>query len=368
MGREEKSASMSDREIYINGIQQVGIGCSNAPKTFAWYNRYLGFDIKVFEDIATASLMTEYTGGQAHDRHAYLSMNMRGGGGLEIWQFTSRVPQQASSVLYLGDLGINYIKVRSADIETSRRSLQSAGCAWLGDLTHDPFGRRSFFFKDPWSNLVQVVSDPYTYTEVRSSFGGVMGVAIGVSDCQRSTDFYSRVLGYDKVSIVDKVPSRQEDFKALSGECDDFARLKLTPTTPAKGGFSPLLGPTEVELIKNHSREGRPVYRDRFWGDLGYIHACFDVSGMSALRSKAQRLGYPFTVDSADSFDMGEAAGHFAYVEDPDGTLIELVETHRVPIIKALGWSIDLKKRESSRPLPDWLIKAMRIHRVKAEG
>jgi len=34
---------------------------------------------------------------------------------------------------------------------------------------------------------------------------------------------------------------------------------------------------------------------------------------------------------------MGEASGHFAYVEDPDGTLIEFVETHKIPIIKKLG-------------------------------
>ena len=42
---------------------------------------------------------------------------------------------------------------------------------------------------------------------------------------------------------------------------------------------------------------------------------------------------------------MGEAAGHFAYIEDPDGTLIEFVETLKIPIIKKLGWYINLEKR-----------------------
>ena len=32
---------------------------------------------------------------------------------------------------------------------------------------------------------------------------------------------------------------------------------------------------------------------------------------------------------------MGDAAGQFAYIEDPDGTLIEFVETHKVPLVKA---------------------------------
>ena len=45
-------------------------------------------------------------------------------------------------------------------------------------------------------------------------------------------------------------------------------------------------------------------------------------------------MGYPFTVDSSrafnegESFDMGEAAGQFAYIEYPDGSLIDLVEAH----------------------------------------
>lgn len=82
-------------------------------------------------------------------------------------------------------------------------------------------------------------------------------------------------------------------------------------------------------------------------------------------RSKpACAFGHPFAVDSADSFDMGGTAGRFAYLEDFDGTLIELVETHKVPIFKLLGIYIDLKKRHSEKPLPKWLVKMMRVHQV----
>ena len=35
----------------------------------------------------------------------------------------------------------------------------------------------------------------------------------------------------------------------------------------------------------------------------------------------------------AESFTMGDAGGHFTYIEDPDGYLIEFVETHKIPII-----------------------------------
>ena len=61
---------------------------------------------------------------------------------------------------------------------------------------------------------------------------------------------------------------------------------------------------------------------------------------------------------------MGEAAGHFAYIEDPDGTLIEFVETHKIPILKKIGWYLNLRNRKRESPLPDWLLKALRFNRV----
>jgi hypothetical protein len=62
---------------------------------------------------------------------------------------------------------------------------------------------------------------------------------------------------------------------------------------------------------------------------------------------------------------MGASAGRFGYMEDPDGTLIELVETHRVPIFKKLNWYYDLKKRKHNKPLPDWMIGMMALTKVK---
>lgn len=64
---------------------------------------------------------------------------------------------------------------------------------------------------------------------------------------------------------------------------------------------------------------------------------------------------------------MGDAAGQFAYIEDPDGTLIEFVETHKVPVVKKLGLSINLKNRNPEKPLPGWMLKMLRFGRVKGD-
>jgi hypothetical protein len=92
--------------------------------------------------------------------------------------------------------------------------------------------------------------------------------------------------------------------------------------------------------------------------------------GMDELKEYCTSNGFPFVVDSkqshqGNSFDMGDAAGHFAYIEDPDGVLIEFVETHKLPILKKLGLNLDLRKRNSYKPLPSWMLKALKFSKVK---
>ena len=55
----------------------------------------------------------------------------------------------------------------------------------------------------------------------------------------------------------------------------------------------------------------------------------------------------------------------FAYIEDPDGTLIEFVETHKIPIMKKWNWYLDLTKRNPEKRLPGWMLKALGFGRVK---
>ncbi|MGB1100696.1 MAG: VOC family protein, partial [Flavobacteriales bacterium] len=99
----------------ISGIQQVGIGIPDVHKAWKWYRNAFGIDIRMFEEAAEAALMTRYTGGEVHARHAALALHMGGGAGMEIWQFTSREPQPAPFEGQLGDTGIFICKVKCKD-------------------------------------------------------------------------------------------------------------------------------------------------------------------------------------------------------------------------------------------------------------
>lgn len=342
----------------INGIQQIGIGVIDVKKVFNWYRRHLGFDILLFEDVAIASLMTKYTNGTAERREAYLSLNMTGGGGLEIWQFKDRAPSPPAVPIEFGDVGIYAMKIRCKNLIEMHQYLKGLAVTNLSKITKAFSG--TFYFDDPFGNRVQIVEDNYTFSRKPTRNGGVVGAVIGVSDMESSLSFYRKMLDYTIVEY-----DRIETFaEATKGK---FRRVILSQERTHFGGFGDLLGPTQLELIQVLDRIPSKIFNNRLWGDLGYIHLCFDVSGMGAIKEKAKQNKYPFTVDSANSFDMGDAAGHFSYIEDPDGTLIELVETHKVPIIKSLGWFLDLKKRNPYKPLPKWLVRSLSLHRVSKD-
>ncbi len=86
---------------------------------------------------------------------------------------------------------------------------------------------------------------------------------------------------------------------------------------------------------------------------------------MEALGKELETAGFPFTVNSASSFDMGEASGQFTYVEDPDSTWIEFVETHKIPISQKMNWYLDTRKRPAGKALPKWMLRMLRFNRVK---
>lgn len=87
---------------YISGIRQAGIGVRDVKEAYHHYAVLFNADIPVFEEAATAGLMLPYTGGEPRSRHAILALNLRGGGGFEEWQYTSRRPKHLLNKYNLG--------------------------------------------------------------------------------------------------------------------------------------------------------------------------------------------------------------------------------------------------------------------------
>ena len=184
-----------------------------------------------------------------------------------------------------------------------------------------------------------------------------------MSDVEKSLALYRDVLGYDHV-VMDETGVHAAFAPLPSGD-QTYRRVVLKRSQPTDGAFSELLGGGEIELVQAMDRTPRNLFENRYWGDLGFIHLCWDIRDMKALGEELEAAGFPFTVDSSSSFDMGEASGQFTYVEDPDGTWIEFVETHKIPIAKKFNWYLDTRKRPQGKALPKWMLKMLRFNRVK---
>lgn len=346
----------------------MGVGVKELKEAWNWYIMAFGMDCPIFEEEAKAEYMLPYTGGQPQCRHAVLVYNLQGGGGFEVWQYKGREPQYRDKETLAGDLGIFSCKIKVKSIDNAYKSLSAKGIKTLGVPATDPAGNKSFFVSDPFGNIFQMVEANDWTMNLGLPTGGSYGAIIGVSDIEKARKTYSDILGYDKV-IYDKT-GKFEDLALLPGGSGIFRRVLLGRSSPFKGGFSPLMGQSTIELLRAEDRIPTKIFENRFWGDPGFIHLCYDIHGMDTLREYCKVSGFQFTVDSQASkegniFDMGEAAGHFAYIEDNDGTLIEFVETHKVPILKKLGWYLNLSKRDPYKPLPKWMIRTLKFSRVK---
>lgn len=351
------------KKFIITGIQQVGVGVSDVVQAFNFYRKNLGFDIKIFDERAEANLMLPYTGGKPHQRRAILAINMNGGGGLEIWQYVSRTPQKPTFTPQLGDLGIFVAKIKSFDIAQLHYKLTSQNIK-TSKITKNPAGTNHFYFQDVFGNYFEVLESDDFFEKNKYPNGGICGAVIGVSDIVQSMEFYKKVLGFDRALYFSDREQAFDDF-AFFDKTSVYKRAILTRSYRETAGFANLFGTPYIELVEVKNRTAKKIFENRYWGDLGFIHLCFDVRNMNDLKQHCLENHTPFTVDSGEHFSMGEAAGHFAYIEDPDGTLIEFVETKKVPILKKWNWYWKFSPDKLHKPVPTWMIRAFKFNRVK---
>ncbi|MBE6342457.1 MAG: VOC family protein [Lentimicrobiaceae bacterium] len=367
------------KEKVICGIQQVGIGVEELLAPWKWYHTVLGFEMKIFDDEGVAERMLPYTGGKPQPRRAILAFNPRGGGGFEVWQPKGRKVKYPERPLQLGDYGINICKIKAKDVDKSYAHLKNNGATILSEVCSSPFGFKHFYFKDPWNNIFEVEQNNYAFIDEDKTNGGVNGVVIGVKDMEKSIEFYGKLLDYD--TVVGDVTGTFDELGNINGGKDEYRRVMLKRSKPIQGPLSDMMGDSHIELIQCrdaachvqdnqdaacHVRTG--TLENRYWGDPGYIHLCFDVRNMDCIKEAAEALGHPFVCDGGRDFDMGDANGHFTYVEDPNGTLIEFVETFKVPVMKKFGIYLNLGNRDDYKPLPKFMTKAMRFSKVKVEN
>ncbi len=347
----------------INGFQHIGVAVRDMDRSLKFYRKYFGLDIPFFDAVAPAALMLPYTRNEVITKRASMIMNLMGGCAMEVIQATSFSPSPAIFEPELGDLGIFITRVKCPDVKAAH-----AFCTQEKDTTPTALrkttkGGDTFFITDPDGNWFQYVSGSDWYTRPRHISGGVVACTIGVTNINDARLLYSDLLGYDLV--VHEEEGIVAEWEGLPGGERRFKRVLLGQSTPPGGGFGKITGKTYIELVQDLDRTPRRIFDDRIWADLGFVHLGLDVRGMETLGAELETKGFGFTCDSNSALDMGNTKVHCTYIEDRDATWIELIEVHKVPIVEKWGLYLNVAKRAQDKPLPDFMLKALRFSRIK---
>ena len=348
----------------IHGIQHLGVGVPEHKEAWDWYIKFFGMDIPLFNDEAEAPLMTIYTKGKVISKRAAMVLNIKGGCAMEVVSPTTFKATNSKIDLHLGDLGIYTGFIKTLNVRKAFDFFKANGASLISNVVDSPYGWETFYVKDLNGLLWQIIPANDFFTNHNHATGGTVGCSIGVSDMDNSLSFY-KLLGYDEV-IQDK-KGVFNDWLNIPGGNIEYRRVLLSQKNPSGGGFTKLAGKSYIELVQDTSnRTANKIYEDRLWGDIGFVHLGFDVRNMQALGEKLDKEGFGFTCDTKDVLSMGENTKvHCTYCEDPDGTLIEMIEVYKIPIIEKLGLFLNVEKRNPSQPLPNWMLKALKYTRVK---
>ena len=348
----------------INLIQHIGTGVPDTETAWKWYRKFFGLNIPMFDSVAEAPLMQIYTNNKVMSKRATMVLNMQGGCAMEIIEMKNHVCKSSNRELLLGDLGIFISKVKVKNIATAYKFFKDNSVEIISEIIKTPDNKETFFVKDLNGLIFQIVPDVKWFSLNKHFSGGIAGCIIGVSDIDKAKKFYCNLLSFDKI-IYDKT-GVFEDFAAVPGGKSQVRRVLLAQSNGPAGVFSEIAGSAQIELVQVLDRTPQKIFKGRIWGDSGFVHLGLDVKGMTQLEIEFAKNGFPFTCDSTNALNMGNNTQvHCTYIEDPDGTLVELIEVYKIPILKKIGWFLNVEKRDPKKPLPSWILKGLRFSAVK---
>ncbi len=303
----------------ILGIDHVGVGIRNMDAMKKFYQGILEFtevfgempigDHEPIHDLVRASPAI----------HSAIQMNQKCGGiFVDLFCHIYPKPRPIRKDFRYGDIGVSKTTIAVDDVNRIYQVYQGRldFCSQIRRVKISEWGDYTFVYaRDPEGNLIE-----FTDAEklpLQHTFGGVRWVGIGVTDLERSKDFYQKHLGFDR-TVVDT----HENF---SGNVDEISKSERTLIRSCILGNS--RGNGMVELFESIKPRGRSIPFCTNWGDFGYLQLCLLGNDIRAvenyfLSEDLEIMLKPQAISSDDPKNTGLA---FLYVRDPDGVPVEVM-------------------------------------------
>jgi len=138
-------------------------------------------------------------------------------------------------------------------------------------------------------------------------------VGITVSDLEASVKFYEEVFGFNcsnRVTFDEKFLAQAPDLYKLTG-------------TMAKVAF--MVSPNGIVLEMFQFIPDQPDNGLFAWNRPGYTHICITLEDLHEFSKHMHAKNVHFCMDVLERWD----GGHWVFVQDPDGNLIEVNEPMR---------------------------------------
>jgi lactoylglutathione lyase len=122
--------------------------------------------------------------------------------------------------------------------------------------------------------------------------------SIRVSDMKKSIDFYCKLMGLTLVKRR-KIPENNAEIAFLQNSNGKGAILELT-------------------FYQSQKKFSQPEYEERL-----FDHLAFEVKDM---KKTIEALRKEKVIITDEPYKLGPSGPSIAFIEDPDGTLVELIE------------------------------------------
>ncbi|MCF6508120.1 hypothetical protein E9549_11985 [Blastococcus sp. MG754426] len=308
----------------FRGVDHVGIGVGDMERALEFYGRRLGFTEVVFDHSGELPGLEELTHRQ---RRAARTVMLRHGNTTRLGPGRVKLVQvldgdgspPAPAGQQYGEVGICEVCLHVHDVEAvHRRLVDELGCEPLMEplsavLAPDDVPADLSYIGDPWRGKIELIewTGLQETPPAQPRVEGVNHVAFGVSDMDATREFYAR-LGFTELLFESH------------GFFDAMAPWYSTRPLPdqhfvlahAAGGGA---GIEPVRL----SPPG-PDCRGE-WGHLGPMEFAVGVTDLDAAVSELRATGVRFRSD-VQAVDVGAGEWRYAYLEDPDGLYVSLVE------------------------------------------
>lgn len=313
----------------FNALQHVGQGVADIETTYDFYRRHLGVKIKLSDLVTHCKEMAPLVGGTETMR-MMMAANAKGGGVLELVEHRSSRARPAPGQNRYRNYGILEVGYGVRNIGQVIKKLEADGVPVLtGIHTLELVTGTCWdyaYIRDPDGLPLQLTEQirPGREKSAPPQVLGVTHLGIGVSDMERSTDFYVNALGFDR--LLCEFSGVIPELAGLEGEALPVKVVILERSRPPGGPLGNFLAGGTVKLIQVIGGNGQHFYRGRRWGDIGCMEFCLDVTDLASTVSVLQAQGVATCMDPV-AVDMGNGfRGKVAYVQDPDGTFVELVQ------------------------------------------